>query len=493
MKYKSIGGSQMKTCRIYKGFVLVVVVCMTFGASGVCSALSGDVNEDGNVNVFDALQVLQYAVGLYHPPNENAFKLLSDVAPLNALGAPMGDGTVNVFDALAVLRHAVNLDDWTGLPKPPLAPSNFKALAGSGSISYTWDTVPETTGYNLYYSTTSGVTKSNGTKIPAVTTPKTISGLNNGIPYHAVVTAVNSIGESAESVQVSATPLYVNGAPVSGTITSGGFGLAGVTLQYGIGMYTATTDSSGTYSFNTSPNGSATITPSKNGYTFSPVNQTVTVSGANITGINFTATATAVSTTGFTSDMLSGKIFNDSQGSIMTFNTNGTFLQSGHPESMTWSINSSGQLVVANRYEMTLNLISGSLTTGLVYSSSTTSSNTGTLTLVNSGTTTAGFIAVMINGRTFQFVTPDSSGSITFNSNNTISATKYAASGGGTSGGTWSINSSGQLIIFYTADGGTYTMTLISKTVASITAAESWTKPSGNGSDAMTFTGTVGS
>lgn len=74
-----------------------------------------------------------------------------------------------------------------------------------------------------------------------------------------------------------------------------------------------------------------------------------------------------------------------------------------------------------------------------------------------------------------------------------ISATKSAASGGGTSGGTWSINSSGQLIVFYTADGGTYTMTLTSKTATSITAAESWTKSSGNGSDTITFGGTVGS
>ncbi len=277
---------------------------------------------------------------------------------------------------------------------------------------------------------------------------------------------------------------------VSGTITSGGVGLAGVTLQYGIGAYTATTDNNGNYSFNTTPNGSSSISASKNGYTFTPATQPVTVNGANITGINFTATTTTVSTTGFTTTMLSGKTFSDSQGSVMTFNTNGTFLQSGHSENMTWSINSSGQLVVAG---MTINLISGSLTTGLVYSDSNSSSNHGTLTLVNSSTTTTGFSTVMINGRNFQFVTPDSSGSITFNSNNTISATKSASSGGGTSGGTWSINSSGQLIVFYTADNGTYTMTLISKTATSITATESWTKSSGNGSDTITFGGTVGS
>jgi uncharacterized repeat protein (TIGR02543 family) len=72
----------------------------------------GDVNVDGVVNVFDALQTLQYAVGLYKPTDEPAFKAVADVAPLDASGKPKGDGVVNVFDALAILRHAVGLDPW---------------------------------------------------------------------------------------------------------------------------------------------------------------------------------------------------------------------------------------------------------------------------------------------------------------------------------------------------------------------------------------------
>ena len=72
----------------------------------------GDVNNDKIVNVFDALAVLQYAVGLYHPPDEVMFKFVADVAPLDVTGKPKGDGQVNVFDALAILRHAVGLDGW---------------------------------------------------------------------------------------------------------------------------------------------------------------------------------------------------------------------------------------------------------------------------------------------------------------------------------------------------------------------------------------------
>jgi YVTN family beta-propeller protein len=71
----------------------------------------GDVNNDSIVNVFDALLVLRYAVGLDHPAEEATFRSAADVAPLEA-GKPKGDSQVNVFDALAILRHAVGLDPW---------------------------------------------------------------------------------------------------------------------------------------------------------------------------------------------------------------------------------------------------------------------------------------------------------------------------------------------------------------------------------------------
>ena len=88
---------------------------ITMYSATTCTAtfiLKGDVNGDNFINVFDALMALQYAVGLYHPTEETAFKLSADVAPLDATGKPKGDGVVNVFDALAILRHAVGLDPW---------------------------------------------------------------------------------------------------------------------------------------------------------------------------------------------------------------------------------------------------------------------------------------------------------------------------------------------------------------------------------------------
>src|SRR5215831_2405833 len=65
----------------------------------------------------------------------------------------------------------------------------------------------------------------------------------------------------------------------------------GTTLTLsGAAAATATGDASGNYSFANLPNGTYTVTPSRSGYTFTPTSQTVTVNGANASGVNFTAT-----------------------------------------------------------------------------------------------------------------------------------------------------------------------------------------------------------
>ena len=83
---------------------------------------------------------------------------------------------------------------------------------------------------------------------------------------------------------------------ISGTIspTSGGAGTA-VTLT-GAASMAVTADSSGNYSFTGLRNGSYTITPSKSGFSFTPASLSATVNGANLTGQNFAATATAPQT-----------------------------------------------------------------------------------------------------------------------------------------------------------------------------------------------------
>ncbi len=78
---------------------------------------------------------------------------------------------------------------------------------------------------------------------------------------------------------------------ISGTISpaAGGSG-ATVTLS-GAPAATTTADGAGNYTFTGLPNGTYVVTPSRAGYTFNPSTQAATVSGANVPGINFTATA----------------------------------------------------------------------------------------------------------------------------------------------------------------------------------------------------------
>ena len=88
----------------------------------------------------------------------------------------------------------------------PAAPTGVTATAGDGQVTIAWTAVSGATSYNIYWSTTTGVTPANGTKITGATNPYTQTGLTNGTPYYYVVTAVNGNGESTASTQVSATP-----------------------------------------------------------------------------------------------------------------------------------------------------------------------------------------------------------------------------------------------------------------------------------------------
>lgn len=98
-------------------------------------------------------------------------------------------------------------------PTVPAAPAGVSATGGNNQVTILWSTVADAASYNLYWSVTSGVTKDNGTKITGVTSPVVHSSLADNTTYYYVVTAVNSVGESADSVQVAATTLTPVPAP----------------------------------------------------------------------------------------------------------------------------------------------------------------------------------------------------------------------------------------------------------------------------------------
>src|SRR6266446_3259333 len=94
---------------------------------------------------------------------------------------------------------------------------------------------------------------------------------------------------SGQNTQPSSPP-PTQSYGISGTISpaAGGSG-ATVTLS-GTASATTTADSSGAYTLSGLTSGSYTITPTNAGYTFNPGTQAATGSGANVPGINFTAT-----------------------------------------------------------------------------------------------------------------------------------------------------------------------------------------------------------
>jgi carboxypeptidase family protein len=115
---------------------------------------------------------------------------------------------------------------------------------------------------------------------------------------------------------------------ISGSITPPTSG-AMVTLS-GSASATATANSTGAYSFTGLGAGSYAVTPSNSGFTFSPTTQAATITTANVSGLNFAATAQ----TGATAN-ISGSITPTAGGS------GATVLLSG-PTAATTTANASG-------------------------------------------------------------------------------------------------------------------------------------------------------
>ncbi len=96
----------------------------------------------------------------------------------------------------------------------PPAPTGVTAIGGAKQVTVSWNAVSSATSYNLYWSTTTGVTPAAGTKVTGATSPQPVTGLADGTAYFVIVTAVNSTGESLASSEATATtnPAAINGA-----------------------------------------------------------------------------------------------------------------------------------------------------------------------------------------------------------------------------------------------------------------------------------------
>lgn len=168
---------------------------------------------------------------------------------------------------------------------------NFSASAVtyslSGNVSGTTGVTVSLTGASAASTTTD--TNGNFTFTGLANGAYTVTPSKSGFSFSPTSKSVNINGTNITGINFSAT----SGAySISGTITGG----AGATVALSGGSTASVTaDANGAYTFTKIANGTYTITPSLTGYTFSPANQSVTVNGANLTAVDFTATQTTTS------------------------------------------------------------------------------------------------------------------------------------------------------------------------------------------------------
>ena len=236
----------------------------------------------------------------------------------------------------------------------------------------------------------------------------------------AGVTSGNSAQASAGSQTYS----------ISGTLSPSAGGVGAAVTLGGVASATVTTDSSGNYIFSGLANGVYTVAASHSGYTFSPTSQNATVSGTNITGMNFTATAQGSQTFS-----ISGTISPAAGGNGAKVTLSGTV-------SATTTANSSGAYIFAG-------LANGTY--------AVTPSRTGyTFSPTSQSATVAG---ANVSGVNFS---ANAQGSQTYNISGTISPTTGGAGATVTLSGTASNTTIANSLGAYTFTGfgnGTYTVT----------------------------------
>ena len=225
----------------------------------------------------------QTLVHQYLAPNDDTYWVQRQNAT-----TPLSGTTVTINDT-APTTDRYNLQTVEILPSlgpPPPTYTISGTIIGSGgnaaTVALTGTSSASTAADASGNYTFSGLANGSYTVTPSKTgftfTPASRSvTVNNGN-----VTVVNFTSATAPTFSIS------------GTISGTGGNAATVALS-GTATATTTANSSGVFTFSSVVNGTYTVNPSKTGFAFSPVNQSVTVSGANVTGVNFTSSNVSLS------------------------------------------------------------------------------------------------------------------------------------------------------------------------------------------------------
>jgi Bacterial pre-peptidase C-terminal domain len=222
--------------------------------------------------------------------------------------ATCGSGDTQLTSGVPVTGQSVALNAW----------KYYYITVPSGATNLTFTTTNATADVDIY-------TQFNAkpTSTTYICRPYTSSG-------NETCSATNP---SAGTWWVGVNGYAAGSFTITGTVTtpvatysiSGSAGTPGATVT--AGSANALSDASNNYSISGLANGTYTVTPTKSGCTFSPLSLSVTVSGANVTGQNFTASCSGPTTlfsngfetsTGWATVQVSGT------GGAWTFVTSGT-------------------------------------------------------------------------------------------------------------------------------------------------------------------------
>jgi len=109
------------------------------------------------------------------------------------------------IDDFRIYNRGLSAAEITALIFPPAAPAILSANAGDGQVTLTWSASANAASYNVKRAT--GQTGPYTAVTNAIGTNFVNTGLVNGVLYYFAVSALNTAGESADSVPASARPV----------------------------------------------------------------------------------------------------------------------------------------------------------------------------------------------------------------------------------------------------------------------------------------------
>jgi hypothetical protein len=341
-------------------------------------------------------QYLTSAGDTYWVQNQNATTPLSGTSVTINDTAPTGDRyNLSICEILPAVAVAPTYGISGSISPAASGAGTTVSLSGAAIATATADS----SGNYSFSGLSSGSYTVTPSKIGFTFTPASQPVTDNG----ASVTAVN--------FTTQAIPTYT----ISGTISPAASGASTTVFLSGAATATATADSSGNYSFAGLSSGSYTVTLAKTGFIFTPASQPVTVNGASVTAVNFTAQAIPTFT-------ISGAISPTASGSGSTVSLTGgatatvTADSSGNysfpglpngtytvrPSKTGFTFNPINDLVIVNGVDQPgINFTIAAIPTYSISGSITPSTNGAGATLALSGSTVANATADASGNYTF--------------------------------------------------------------------------------------------